>query len=169
MLNEKVSAFACLTLIFLLHSRVFAQTSEPSDALQPQTSWKGSEQGGPRIATRRGNIVRSTTVNILTRDGERFTFEYWITAGTAKHGLAMEGQIQNGQIIARATKIIQGGVWETNILKEPWTGGLKDDTLILQRTNTTNDAVLTATLTLDPSGARAGRRGGRRGRSAGSS
>jgi hypothetical protein len=150
MLNRNLLAVVC---ILCLQSSILAQTSKPADdALQPQSTWTGNEQGDPRVTPRRGDVTRFATINILSRTGERFTFEYWIIANGVKHGLQVEGQVHNGQVVAQASKILQGGVWESNILDEVWSGGLKDTTLILQRTNPTNNSVATSTLTLDASG-----------------
>ncbi len=157
-----------IVLVLLNGALAKAQsTSQPADQLQPQSTWSGNETSEAQVVNRRGgNPTAYASANIITRNGENFTFEYWHFVNGTWHGLEMRGQIRNGEVRAQATKIMPGGMWEDNILDVIWTGEYDGQTLKLSYALKNNQTV-TSKLTYDPNARGRGARGGRRGRRAG--
>jgi len=137
---------SCLLILFVCPF-VFADDSKP-DLLPVQSHWSGTQLHDPAHGE---SHDRAATLDVMDRDGEKFTIHFWVVGPENRKGVELQGTVApDGVITAHATRILKSrGTWERSILDETFTGQATAEKVTLHWNMPSNGGSHEAAFTLD--------------------
>jgi hypothetical protein len=120
---------ASLALFLTVAVTAHAADAPPANLLPDGSKWAGMQL---RDETHAQSTDEPCHFHITKRDGEKFAADFW----SDNNGLRVEGTVSDSGAVKCVPVEVIKGKWQSNILKDVWTGTATADSLTLLRPRT---------------------------------